>query len=188
VNYLLASLPPTWTRSRSLDLLKQRTVFQVFLHYAGVRGQVRALVKLLKDHAEDASTMTIRQARERIEQDLGAGLAAFGLEQQQRYAPGWTRESACQLPACECLWLDPGRAELPSRPGREEADESFRTALAHGDWADEVAGRFANWLNDQLREAGLTAVGDIEARHWARQAIVDVTWPTPLQRQAGGTA
>lgn len=188
VNYLLASLPPTWTRSRSLNLLRYETVFQVFLRYEGVRQQVRALAKLLKDHAEAVSTMAIRQARERIEQDLGASLAAFGLEQQRRYSPGWTRDSACRLPECECLWLDPGRAELPPRPGHEERDEAFRLAFARGDWADEVAGRFANWLNARLRAAGLTAVGDTEARHWARQAIIDVAWPVPMQRRAGDPA
>lgn len=188
VNYLLASLPPAWTRSRSLDLLKYKTVFRAFHHYEGVREQVRALVKLLKDHAEAASTMAIRQARERIEQDLGASLAAFGLEQQQRYSPGWTRDPACQLPECECLWLDPGRVELPVRPGHEDRDAAFRSAFEHGDWADEVAGRFANWLNAQLREADLTTVGDSEARHWARQAIIDVAWPVPMQRRAGGPA
>jgi len=188
VNYLLASLPPTWARSRSLDLQKRKTVFQLFLHYEGVREQVRALVKLLKDHADDASTMALRQARERIEQDLGASLAAFGLEQQQRYTPGWTRESTCQLPECECLWLDPRRVELPVRPDHEDVDEAFRSAFERGDWADEVAGRFANWLNGQLRAAGLTAVGDAEARHWARQAIVDVSWPAPMQRRVGGAA
>lgn len=188
VNYLLASLPPTWARSRLLDLQKRKTVFQVFLHYEGVREQVRALVKLLKDHADDASTMALRQARERIEQDLGASLAAFGLEQQQRYTPGWTRESTCQLPECERLWLDPRRVELPVRPDHEDVDKAFRLAYVWGDWPDEVAGRFANWLNGQLREAGLTAVGDAEARHWARQAIIDVAWPVPMQRRAGGPA
>lgn len=188
VNYLLASLPPTWTRSRSLNLLRYETVFQVFLRYEGVRQQVRALAKLLKDHAEAVSTMAIRQARERIEQDLGASLAAFGLEQQRRYSPGWTRDSACRLPECECLWLDPGRAELPPRPDHKERDEAFRLAYTWGDWADEVAGRFANWLNAQLREADLTTVGDSEARHWARQAIIDVARPVPMQRRAGGPA
>lgn len=188
VNYLLASLPPTWKQRGYFELRKRSSAFDAFLHYEGVREQVGALVKLLKEQENNPSTMAIRQARERIEQDLGASLAAFGLEQQQRYTPGWTREADCELPLCERLWLDPGRAELPARPSYEEDDAAFSSAYVQGDWADEVAKRFANWLNGKLREAGLTTVGDTEARHWTRQAIIDVAWPVPMQRRAGGPA
>lgn len=188
MNYLLASLPPTWRVRKNLRLQRRRTAFDVFPHYDEVRKQVRALARLLKEHEDAKSTLPIRQAREGLEQDLAASLAAFGLEAQQSYPPGWTRESDCELPLCECLWLDPERAGLAPRPAHQEEDVAFRVAYIQGDWADEVAGRFANWLNGELRNAGLTAVGDIEAQHWARQALVDVAWPVPLQRRAGGAA
>ena len=91
----------------------------------------------------------------------------------------------------EQLWLDPDRFELPERndPGHphwQEDDLAFKQAYEHGDWADEVAGRFGLWLNGQLRKRSdkLALLGEAEMRHFARQAILDVAWPIPLQRRA----
>ena len=87
------------------------------------------------------------------------------------------------------MWLDPERTLLPVRDDPEHPEWSaldleFNAAYLLGDWPDEIAGRFANWVNAQLREAGITKLGDAQYKHWARQAIIDVAWPIPMQRRA----
>ena len=59
-------------------------------------------------------------------------------------------------------------------------------SYAFGDWPDLVASGFAGWMNAQLHKAKISAVGDAEYKHWARQAILDVVWPIPQQRRAAG--
>ena len=183
VNYLLSSLPPKWSSRRSIKLLHIDSAMEQFTWFSGVRAQMRALEKLLLSDPD--KVMETRCKREMLEQDLGASLAAFGLEIQEQSEPGWTRSPDCRLPLCEKLWLDPQRSELPPREDHVDQDDAFKAAHAFGDWPDEIAERFGNWINARLRNAGLTSVGDAEFRHWARQAIIDVQWPVPLQRSAG---
>ncbi|WP_456981333.1 type I-F CRISPR-associated protein Csy1 [Luteimonas sp. A478] len=187
VNYLLASLPPTWTRESPGNLLRMESVLDRFTHFDGVRPLVKALADFLL--ADPPPTMETREKREIIEQAIGFQLPVFAAGIQARLEPGWTRDPDCQLPLCEQVWLDPERVELPNRedpahPEWTERDVEFRAVYEFGDWPDEVAGRFANWLNAKLRDAGLTTVGDAEYRHWAKQAIIDAAWPVPMQRRA----
>jgi CRISPR-associated protein Csy1 len=183
VNYLLASLPPTWEQGLTKNLLSIETALDRFMYYEGVSSQFKALVKLLKSDPDP--TMETRIKRERIEQDLGASLAAFGLAAQQMFPPGWTRDDDCLLPNCEMLWLDPGRSELPPRstPKHEAEDKTFIHDLTWLDWPDQVATRFARRINQSLKDQGLL-VGDDELKHWAKQAIVEVTdWSASMQRR-----
>lgn len=178
INYLLASLPPRWNNARPATLLGIKSVLERFDRYPGVKQQLRALVTLLQP--DPARTMDVRNARQRIEQQLGASLAAFGLEARQPFPPGWSRDPDCELYECEKLWLDPERAELPPRPTHEADDLAFAAALAFGDWPDQVANHFGNWINARLQAAGLP-VGDAEHAHWARQALIDAAWLVPIQ-------
>ncbi|QBB69467.1 type I-F CRISPR-associated protein Csy1 [Pseudolysobacter antarcticus] len=181
VNYLLASLPPSWDLTTPKTLLKLDTALSRFARYEGVGDLVDALCRLLTSNP--GKTMEPRVKREFIEQALGQSLAAFGAEISARFDPGWTRDDQCELPLCERLWLDPDRAELPIRDEYAEEDRAFIAAREWGDWPDEVAHRFGNWLNAILLEKGLS-VGDAEHAHWARQAIVDAAWPVTMQRRA----
>jgi CRISPR-associated protein Csy1 len=147
---------------------------------------------LLTDPPPNDATRTRRQE---IEQELGIQFAVFAAETRARFEPGWTRDPDCSLPLCEQLWLDPERTELPIRrdpqhPEWTQQDTAFNEAYVWGDWPDEIAGRFANWVNGQLHKAGLTTVGGAEYRHWAKQAVEDAAWPMPMQRRApqGGAA
>jgi CRISPR-associated protein Csy1 len=193
VNYLLASLPPRWTRERPRSLLNLDSAQERFAWFEGVRQLIKTLGDfLLTNPPKNDAT---RKTREAIEQALGLQLAYFASTVHARFEPGWTRDPNCQLPLCERLWLDPARIDLPHRedpqhPEWQQDDLDFRAAYDFGDWPDEVAGRFANWLNDQLREAGVTGLGDDQFRHWAKQAIVDAAWPVPMRRRApaGGAA
>jgi CRISPR-associated protein Csy1 len=182
VNYLLASLPPSWSQQIARPLLNIDSALTHFARYEGVPELVKSLCRLLESNPDQ--TKPTRQKRERIEQALGESLAAFGLEMQQRFAPGWTRDAACRLSMCQKLWLDPQRAELPPREDHREEDEAFTRDFAWKDWPDQVAGEFANWLIHLLRQRHLP-VSDVECAHWARQAIVEVTdWPATMQRRA----
>lgn len=194
VNYLLASLPPAaWKPRVGFKLLNVASVLEdkrsAFIYFGDVREQLRALADLLK--ADPDANVETRKQREAIEQALGQELAAFGASVRGHEQPGWSRHADCKLPLCEKLWLDPERSELPPRddpayPYLKAEDEEFIAAYERGDWADEVATRFGLWLNHQLRQRSdkLAALGDAEMRHFARQAVLDVAWPLPLQRRA----
>lgn len=180
-NYLFASLPPRWTHTRARSLRNSDDVWNQFKHFGEVRKVLKALVDLLR--SEPDPTMETRRRREAIEQEFGQQLAIFASSVHSRFTPGWTRESSCDLHESEKLWLDPERTGLPPREGHEAEDAEFADAYERGEWPDEIAGRFANWLNARLRDAGIKEVGDSEAKHWARQAIVEADWPVPVQRR-----
>jgi CRISPR-associated protein Csy1 len=181
INYLLASLPPTWNQDSPRQFLFIESALARFQRFEGVDEQVGELLALLKGNP--GKTMDTRIRRERIERALGQSLAAFGLASRQLFQPGWTRDANCRLAFCEQLWLDPERAGLPPRPDHQEEDQVFAQALEWKDWPDQVAHRFGNWLNVILQQHGLP-VGDAEHAHWARQAIIDAEWPAPMQRRA----
>ena len=183
VNYLLSSLPPRWTRGSLPSLLNTDSAFERFAYFEGVQELLRALCDFLRSDPD--KNVGTRMTREAIEQALGRQLPLFAASIQAVFEPGWTRNGDCCLPRCEQLWLDPERRELPERVGHEQEDRDFIVGYEKGDWPNEVAGRFANWINERLHDAGVTAVGDAEYRHWARQAILDADWPVPIQRAAG---
>lgn len=194
VNYLLASLPPPgWKPRHGFRLLKRESVFDdrrgPVSRFGGMRELVRTLADFLRKNPDP--TMETRTQRELIEQAIGQELAMFGVAVRGSHAVGWTRDDACRLALCEQLWLDPDRTELPLRddpenPQWQQKDLAFNAAYERGDWPDEVAARFGLWLNHQLRERSdkLVELADAEMRHFASQAILDVTWPIPLQRHA----
>ncbi len=196
VNYLLASLPPRWDREHPRSLLDlDCAIEQRFAYFEGVRPLVWKLSEFLQSVADRPPNKDIVERRETIEQAIGFQLPMFAASIQARLEPGWTRDPGCTLPLFQQLWLDPERVELdprldPAHPEWEQQDRDFIAAYDLGDWQDQVASRFAQWLNAQLRDAGLAGVGDAEYAHWARQAIVDAAWPVPLQRRAsaGGAA
>ncbi|WP_417585447.1 type I-F CRISPR-associated protein Csy1 [Nitrincola sp.] len=186
VNYLLPSLPPVWNKAKPVKLLNVDSVWTAFLWFDEVRQQVRSLADFLLSVVDQQRNKSINDQRMLLEQGLGLQLAIFAAYVADANEPGWTRDSACRLPLCEQLWLDPERTELPLRKDHEDEDRAFNSAFIWGDWPDEVAGRFASWLNSHFHEAGLISVGDAENRHWAKQAIIDAAWPVTMQRYATG--
>ncbi len=191
VNYLLASLPPPAWQPSGLNLFKQESVFESLIWFGGIRELVRALSDFLD--GDPAPTMETRQHREMLEQAIAQEMAMFGAAVRGQYPVGWTRDPQCQLPRWEQLWLDPDRSELPVRddpqhPHWQSEDLAFNADYHLGNWADEVAGSFGDWLNARLRAAGLVDVSIPERKHWAGEAIIDVAWPVPMQRRAAGGA
>lgn len=184
INYLLASLPPSWDTEQPKKLLNLDSAMERLTWFPSVRDTVKQLADFLL--SDPPSTEPTRAKRLALAKELGAQLAIYAVETQVRFRPGWTRDVTCTLPLHQQIWLDPERVELDPRPEPELAaeDNAFVEAWEFGDWPDQVAGDFATWLNARLHAAGLVGVGDTEYRHWARQAIVDATWPVPLQRRA----
>jgi CRISPR-associated protein Csy1 len=193
-NYLLTSLPPAaWKPHEGADPLKLDTVFQEKRGALFFSGEVRASIRELVDFLKTDPDRT-QQTRERVRglvRAVATEVALFGATMRGRHPAGWTRDGACRLPLCEQLWLDPERTELPLRNDPEhphwgEDDAAFNAAYQRGDWADEVAGRFGRWLNQQLRERSdtLVALGDPETRYFASESILEVSWPIPQQRRA----
>ncbi len=188
VNYLLNALPPKWDASHPKTLLGTDSCLPRLKDSVAVRELIRDLIKLLQSNPKP--TMETRQRREAIEQALGAELAAYGAQQRAQLPAGWTRNTQCQLARCEQLWLDSERAALVQdipEAERTPEDQAFISEYHQGNWLDQVATRFAHWVNTHLRKDELP-VGDSEAQHWARQAVVDASWPTPLQRRLSNTA
>lgn len=184
VNYLLPSLPPTWHADQRIRLLKVDSVMGGFYWFDDVRELIGELGRFLRNNPEP--NKETRSKRQELEQALGQQVALFGDSIQFSQKPGWTRHPDCRLPLHEKLWLDPERTELPVREAHHSEDTEFNSAYAFGDWPDLVASGFAGWMNAQLHKAKISAVGDAEYKHWARQAILDVVWPIPQQRRAAG--
>ena len=185
VNYLLPSLPPEWTSAEGPRLAGRTSAIEVFGHQRVVRELIDELAAFLK--TDPPANLATRLRREGIEQALGAQLPVFAEHVQSTRPLGWTRDVACELPECEKLWLDSGRADPDERGTNHlELDQAFERAYHWGDWPDEVASRFANWVSAQLRAAGIEGLGDAEYHHWGKQAIVEAAWPVPLQRRAEG--
>lgn len=183
INYLLASLPPRWDVEQPHTLLGLESAMTRLSWFPGVHDTVTQLAKFLL--SDPPPTQPTRRKRIELAQELGAQLAIFAVEAQVRFQPGWTRSEHCTLPLHQQVWLDPDRVELDPRtePERAADDEAFIATWLQGDWVGQVAGDFANWLNERLRKAGLVSVGDAEYRHWAHQAIVDATWPAAVQHR-----
>ncbi|MFJ4141473.1 type I-F CRISPR-associated protein Csy1 [Pseudomonas sp. NPDC089734] len=177
VNYLLASIPPSWKQDRPRNFLNIESALDRFRRFEGVDEQIKALCDLLR--RDPPRTMPTRETRKPIEQSLGASLAAFGLASRELFEPGWSRHPDCTLALCEQLWLDPGRISLPLRDDHLDEDQAFITAFHSGDWPEQVALRFGQWLNDILRKIGLP-VGDVELKHWAKQAIIEADSSLPI--------
>lgn len=191
INYLLASLPPPgWNSEQTRPLLNLASAMERLAWEPEVRKAADELATFLL--SEPPATIDTRRRRGELARELGAQLAIFAAQAQLAFPPGWTRQENCTLPLHQQVWLDPERVHLALREDPELAaeDQAFVDAWECGDWPDRVAGDFANWLNQRLRQAGLIGVGDAEYRHWARQAIVDAPWRVPLQRRAvqGGQA
>lgn len=156
VNYLLASLPPQWTLSRTRPPLHVQTVLKGLGRRPAVRAVVRALRRFLEtDPPPNQAT------RDRRDQLAGRVADEFlDLEMElSALPPGWSAHADCRLDAAERFWLDPRRAET---------DPEFAAQRAQSDWPAELARRLANWLNDELGEAmrGRLVFDEASYGHW----------------------
>jgi len=181
VNYLFASLPPTWQSQYKPPVLNRTTVLSAFFKTKEAFVALQKLAQFLK--SDPAPNVETRQKRTHLEQEIAFALVEFAALIKSSLPAGWSRAPACELALCEKLWLDPERSTLPENDEFLEDDRLFKEAYVLGDWPDEVAQRFANELNALLRKAGLVTVGNTEYEHWVQQVMIEAAWPVPVRRR-----
>ena len=161
VNYLLASLPPTWSRTK---LWQPAHVESVFEKLYIVRPEVRRAIRDLRAFlaTEPAPNLQTRQRRDAYIDVVVDEIVTMAGEFLQTFPAGWTRdvERFRNWPEKNsCGWTHCG--ELP-----EESEFAREWLLMN--WPNEIGRRFANWLNRHL--SAQLPVGDVEARQWKRTA------------------
>ncbi|GAB7217973.1 type I-F CRISPR-associated protein Csy1 [Dickeya oryzae] len=158
-SYLLSSAPPQWLSQINLPL-EHDTIFRV-------RGEVDALTytarremqQFLLSVKEVENNRDIRNQRRRYLDRLINTLFDYVATVQNLGKAGWSTYSQLNFPLQ--LWLDPRRCQQ---------DDAFRYAREGGDWKEQVAHEFGQWLNDRLHHDKLI-FGEVERREWSTTAL-----------------
>lgn len=159
---LLASCPPSWDQNRVRPPLGTTSIFyRVLYRHASLREAVKRLGKFLT--STDYNNANIRRERARLVEIVCDEMLVVA-SSFQALESGWSSQAECRLDEAEALWLDPGRANI---------DPEFASRQAEGDYAAEVASRFAKWLNGALKRHKLV-LGDSEYREWQSQVLREI--------------
>ncbi|WP_226101904.1 type I-F CRISPR-associated protein Csy1 [Dickeya oryzae] len=158
-SYLLNCAPPQWLSQIKLPL-EHDTIFRV-------RGEVDALTytarremqQFLLSVKEVENNRDIRNQRRRYLDRLINTLFDYVATVQNLDKAGWSTYSQLNFPLQ--LWLDPRRCQQ---------DDAFRYAREGGDWKEQVAHEFGQWLNDRLHHDKLI-FGEVERREWSTAAL-----------------
>jgi len=157
--WLLPSCPPSWDSSHPKPPIGVESIFNRIL---GSRPGIRLLTQDLATYlaTTDYNNVNIRKGREDRVNHIIEELMQF-IAELNDLESGWSKDS--KLVESERLCLDQGRALL---------DEEFAAALHTEAWMDEFSGRFANWLNKELRWKSKKKkelhLGDAEFTEWQR--------------------
>lgn len=171
--HLLAALPPVWQNSSALLPFNTASVFAA----RGVlsrrfTNQLKSLRHFLVNAGrnEQRSTFALRAELVSLVEHLADEIRIWATR-IQRNQPGWSLRQECRLTTIERQWLDPhSQASEPARaPEGVTADTTISTFDAgdpHTDISDdefdeittseatriddEIASKFANWLNGAL--------------------------------------
>ena len=153
-NWLLASLPPTWTARETQPPWNVESVFPARF---GRQKRVRELTEQLRKFLETVghSNLAIRRRRAVLVEQISDEAHQYAARLAE-LPPGWTADPRCRLHEAERLWLDPYGARK---------DEAVAEQRRRGDWAAEVCHRFGNWLNAALSSRTLR-LGETEHAQW----------------------
>lgn len=160
-NFLLASQPPQWHSRDVQPLLRTKTLFNRFGRRPEVRQAVKALHTFLA--ANPPKNVGTRDARDDLADGLIDEFLLFGAALRE-LPPGWSQAPECELPDYEKVWLDSGAFSPENLPPN---------------WADELAARYALWLNAALSTTDAMTMGDPEHVHWRndlRDALAAYDW------------
>jgi CRISPR-associated protein Csy1 len=143
-NVLLASLPPKWSAKKVEPLLNVESAFFVFEKIRAVYRNVATLKDfLLMDPPVNKAT-----------RDLVKSIFSFIIDEfvqfttsVRRLKQDWLSKSDCMLPSWEKAWF-----------ARQQASD---------DNHDEVAGAFADWLNQKLEPL---PIAQAEHTYWKKMA------------------
>lgn len=157
-NWLLPSLPPIWRSERIRSPLHVTSIFRKWI---GGQRNIRELLKALRTFltplsSTDYTNLHIRKTRADMVDHICDETLQLAAELHE-LEPGWSAEPGCKLDHAETLWLDPYRGA---------SDDAFADEYDRGEWMEEVAHRFALWLNGQLRYKTSLHVGDAEHDEW----------------------
>ncbi|SNT69674.1 type I-F CRISPR-associated protein Csy1 [Psychrobacter sp. LV10R520-6] len=140
-NYLLPSLPPSFTQSQDLSFSKNASsIFNSKTMAYKTRKTLDALYKIIKTNYNN---VTIRDTRKSLLDELLLQILTVANSVQNNRPAGWSAEY--QLDYAEKLWLDPYRKELMD-------EDTFKTDFDNGYWQQEIEQRFAAWLQNLLKK------------------------------------
>ncbi|WP_421380795.1 type I-F CRISPR-associated protein Csy1 (plasmid) [Paraburkholderia sp. DD10] len=155
LNHLLPSLPPMWRSGSVKPPLRHQSVFE----NDGAIGVLHEVQDLRKRLARNESNIHGRSV-DTVE-DIVANV--LDLVAQIRALPaGWSTADECSLDAVERRWLDPGAV---AEPGDAVSADSNGAPRTPPDWRDEIARRFANWLN-AIVGTDRTSIGNRKQGEW----------------------
>jgi CRISPR-associated protein Csy1 len=161
--YLLSCTPPVWKRM-SVPPLKTSTVFSRHHFGARVHQETYLLNKFLERVLDQDSTKGIRDRREELIDRIIDQLIQYTAEVWNSFAAGWSSdEERCKLNHHEQLWLDPMRSLT---------DPAFKAEREQNEWQEEIAARFARWLNRRIDKGEgqqILFTGDVERREWKKE-------------------
>ena len=114
-----------------------------------MRQTVKTLRAFLASHPPQ--TVETRNTRDALANALLDEFLLFGAELRE-LPEGWSDHAECRLPDCEKVWLDSGAfaADPVACPPQ---------------WADELATRYAHWLNAALGTNDATSTRAVEHAH-----------------------
>ena len=160
-SYLLPSSPPSSWQSRTRLPLAVDTIFDA-IFTAKAKTKANKLKGYLAHVAQYPSVLEIRDERARQVDDIIDLLFAYVGEIHQ-FEPGWSAKTECQLPIDEQLMLD---------PKRRFNDADFALKWDRNDWPEQIAAKFAAWLNSYIADAKYkgkkVALGDVEFKEWSQ--------------------
>ncbi|GLR63781.1 type I-F CRISPR-associated protein Csy1 [Marinospirillum insulare] len=163
VNYLLASLPPSWKPTKNRPPFKVPSIFTVFEKRRDTAAWVNELKEFLA--SSPPSNVQTRKKVDWLVNGLLDELTIYAAVYQELPA-GWSVDEQCHLPLAQRCWLDPARALH---------DADFAAAWLNSEWAEQVEQDFARWLNQQLGKK-VSQLGDIEFRRWAKEMQTNSHW------------
>lgn len=145
MNHLLPSLPPMWQSGTVKPPLRHHSVFGND-GAIGVLHEVQDLTERLNRFVINAVERNETLTRSRwvgTVEDIVAHVLDF-VAQIRALPAGWSTAGVCKLDVVERWWLDPGAVVGPGEPVSTASNAVLRS---QEDWRDEIARRFANWLN-----------------------------------------
>jgi CRISPR-associated protein Csy1 len=167
INHLLPSLPPIWQSASARPPLRRRSVFGKYGAFGG-RRDVREITQTLSKfllRVGEYNNIHIRSKRAELVNEIIDALFSFA-KQIQSLPSGWSAQADCQLDIEEKRWLDPGAREASEEgPRTEEGSSGAANVTIQTDWRNEIANRFANWLNAAIRTDD-TPMSDEEHLAW----------------------
>lgn len=161
-NYLLPSLPPEFKGSNVIRIAPSyQSVFEskAIEYYA--KDDLQAVFEVVQDIKNN---VYVRDKRKKAIDKMIACIFEMAMDIQQNRIAGWSKEYD-NLALFEKYWLDPHRAEL-------EDETEFKLARENEDWHNDIAERFAHWLQKILKNkfpAIKHDFGEPEYYEWFRE-------------------